>query len=265
MPLNIRIQWNAGTARVSECVLKTLACRGLRVGHSKLLPLSKQKPSFHGCLVAAGLATRDRGLCDRERHCLKMCFAILCLFFLDCRAYTLRCPTIEPFSCQNITAISRLLPLEFWCSEGHFAHFDLILTLFWRYFQTCFAGQTWPIFTYSDLLSGGPDLFSLISTYLVSQQGSMHGDDCRAYIHGPMIHGLQGLQAPHFSAIRNKRKIHRRASVGSQGERYEKYRCWASSTVVVNPPKGHPQNLLEFCLDFPEFSIEFVLIVWLEF
>ena len=32
MPLNIRIQWNAGTARVSECVLKTLACRGLRVG-----------------------------------------------------------------------------------------------------------------------------------------------------------------------------------------------------------------------------------------
>ena len=37
MPLNIRIQWNAGTACVSECVLKTLACRGLRVGPSKLL------------------------------------------------------------------------------------------------------------------------------------------------------------------------------------------------------------------------------------
>ena len=35
VPLNIRIQWNAGTARVSECVLKTLACRGLRVGPSK--------------------------------------------------------------------------------------------------------------------------------------------------------------------------------------------------------------------------------------
>ena len=35
MPLNIRIQWNAGTACVSECVLKTLACRGLRVGPSK--------------------------------------------------------------------------------------------------------------------------------------------------------------------------------------------------------------------------------------
>ena len=38
MPLNIRIQWNAGTACVSECVLKTLACRGLRVGPSKVHP-----------------------------------------------------------------------------------------------------------------------------------------------------------------------------------------------------------------------------------
>ena len=36
MPLNIRIQWNAGAACVPECVLKTLACRGLRVGPSKL-------------------------------------------------------------------------------------------------------------------------------------------------------------------------------------------------------------------------------------
>ena len=35
MPVNIRIQWNAGTACVSECVLKTLVCRGLRVGPSK--------------------------------------------------------------------------------------------------------------------------------------------------------------------------------------------------------------------------------------
>ena len=35
MPLNIRTQWNGGTACVSECVLKTLACRGLRVGPSK--------------------------------------------------------------------------------------------------------------------------------------------------------------------------------------------------------------------------------------
>ena len=36
LPLNIRIQWNAGTACVLECVLKTLACWGLRVGPSKL-------------------------------------------------------------------------------------------------------------------------------------------------------------------------------------------------------------------------------------
>ena len=35
VPLNIRIQWNAGTTCVSECVLKTLACRGLSVGPSK--------------------------------------------------------------------------------------------------------------------------------------------------------------------------------------------------------------------------------------
>ena len=34
-PLNIRIQWNVGTACVSDCGLKTLACRGLRVGPSK--------------------------------------------------------------------------------------------------------------------------------------------------------------------------------------------------------------------------------------
>ena len=37
MPLNIRMQWNAGTACVSECVLKTPACRGLRVGPSKII------------------------------------------------------------------------------------------------------------------------------------------------------------------------------------------------------------------------------------
>ena len=41
MLLYIRIQWNAGTACVSECVLKTLACRGLRVGPSKCGSLSE--------------------------------------------------------------------------------------------------------------------------------------------------------------------------------------------------------------------------------
>ena len=42
MPLNSRVQWNAGTACVSECVLKTLACRGLRVGPSKYGKKHKQ-------------------------------------------------------------------------------------------------------------------------------------------------------------------------------------------------------------------------------
>ena len=40
-------------------------------------------------------------------------------------------PPWSLFFCQRITAISRLLPLEFWCSEGHVAQCDLILTLFW--------------------------------------------------------------------------------------------------------------------------------------
>ena len=35
MPLNIHFQWNSGTACVSECVLKALACQGLRVGPSR--------------------------------------------------------------------------------------------------------------------------------------------------------------------------------------------------------------------------------------
>ena len=37
-----RILWNAGTACVSECVLKTLACRGLRVGPSKPVSLTRR-------------------------------------------------------------------------------------------------------------------------------------------------------------------------------------------------------------------------------
>ena len=43
VPLNILLQWNAGTACVSECVLKTLACRGLRVGPSILSPENKER------------------------------------------------------------------------------------------------------------------------------------------------------------------------------------------------------------------------------
>ena len=44
MPVNIRIQWNAGTACVSECVLKTLAFWGLRVGPFKILSGTKRQP-----------------------------------------------------------------------------------------------------------------------------------------------------------------------------------------------------------------------------
>ena len=62
----------------------------------------------------------------------------------------IRCPTMEPFFCQNITAISRLLPLEFWCSEGHFTQFDLILTLFWP-ILTCFDLFRRADLTYSHL------------------------------------------------------------------------------------------------------------------
>ena len=47
MPLNIRMQWNVGTACVSECLLKTLACRGLRVGPSKC-PIHRSLPGPGG-------------------------------------------------------------------------------------------------------------------------------------------------------------------------------------------------------------------------
>ena len=52
-----RILWNAGTACVSECVLKTLACRGLRVGPSKIMKTWKF-PSQRGFRV---------GRCQRGR------------------------------------------------------------------------------------------------------------------------------------------------------------------------------------------------------
>ena len=56
---------------------------------------------------------------------------------IEIRYGRLGVPPWSLFFCQKITAISRLLPLEFWCSEGHFAQFDLILTLFWP-ILTCF-------------------------------------------------------------------------------------------------------------------------------
>ena len=54
MLLNIRTQWNAGTACESECVLKTLACRGLRVGPSKFFVLrpSLSKPPWKRSVLA---------------------------------------------------------------------------------------------------------------------------------------------------------------------------------------------------------------------
>ena len=50
MPLNIRIQWNAGIACVSECVLKTLACRSLRVGPSKGKALQSPQNNILHCI-----------------------------------------------------------------------------------------------------------------------------------------------------------------------------------------------------------------------
>ena len=58
MALNIRIQWNAGTACVSECVLKTLACRGLRVGPSKGGVLQYKWEECWGMAFIQGLEAR---------------------------------------------------------------------------------------------------------------------------------------------------------------------------------------------------------------
>ena len=58
MPLNIRIQWIAGTACVSECVLKTLACRGLRVGPSKTC--RKILGELYFCTNTCGACIRTR-------------------------------------------------------------------------------------------------------------------------------------------------------------------------------------------------------------
>ena len=60
MLLNIRMQWIAGTACVSECVLNTLACRGLRVGPSKDREklYSKLLLLVPFCFVSSGLLTQ---------------------------------------------------------------------------------------------------------------------------------------------------------------------------------------------------------------
>ena len=62
MPLNIRIQWNAGTACVSECVLKTLACRGLRVGPSKDAPILSETPHKRDTRVQNEIEYKIQGM-----------------------------------------------------------------------------------------------------------------------------------------------------------------------------------------------------------
>ena len=58
--LNIRIQWNGGTACVSEYVLKTLACRGLRVGPSKGMFINSEE-LFVSCQRVSGFLAERRG------------------------------------------------------------------------------------------------------------------------------------------------------------------------------------------------------------
>ena len=80
-------------------------------------------------------------------------------------------PTMEPFFVK-ITTMSSFLSLEFWCSEGHLAQFDLILNPsrpIPTYFKTfCRADLTY-FHLFRPFLPGWPDLFSLIWTYFVSQ------------------------------------------------------------------------------------------------
>ena len=82
MPLNICIQWSAGTACVSECVLKTLACRGLRVDPSSKAPTRNVPERVRDTIMTfpkrsgeppvwnppRGLATLKSGICKRGRH-----------------------------------------------------------------------------------------------------------------------------------------------------------------------------------------------------
>ena len=57
------MQWNAGTACVSECVLKTLACRGLHVGPSKVQGLRERwlewvsggRDEYHGAAAKSAV------------------------------------------------------------------------------------------------------------------------------------------------------------------------------------------------------------------
>ena len=65
-----RIHWNPGTACVSECVLKTLACRGLRAGPSK--------EKFLG-----GFGKRIFRRCPRTSHKLLQKPTLRCVWLLS--------------------------------------------------------------------------------------------------------------------------------------------------------------------------------------
>ena len=73
MPLNIRIQWNAGTACVSECVLKTLACRGLRVGPSQVMSKNVGNLSCNAGKDKGGGKKWKAGTSPPKGHIAKMC------------------------------------------------------------------------------------------------------------------------------------------------------------------------------------------------
>ena len=103
MPFNIRIQWNAGTSCVSERVLKTQACRGLRAGPSKAMTLQNaqiflalllfkkrqgKSPPKHGCLILAEPRSSfgkkclvSRGCCGREIARLRQLAAMVTASF----------------------------------------------------------------------------------------------------------------------------------------------------------------------------------------
>ena len=85
------------------------------------------------------------------------------------------------FFAKQITVISVFRPLEFWCSEGHLARFDQILTLFkpaWASYhlfrRADLTYSTCPVYS-----PGGPDLYPPISTYFVTHHGYMDGKLCQ--------------------------------------------------------------------------------------
>ena len=99
------------------------------------------------------LVSRDRrqDLCDREQHCLKMCFAILCWFLLDFSAYD-HGSKGSP-EAQNIQG-----PLNGGVSNGRVSRSGLVLPFL--SFFVLFG--TFPIcWDFPDLLGDGPGIFPI--------------------------------------------------------------------------------------------------------